>query len=358
LAYALGAIASASGVNSTALGSFANAEGVSSLALGSGADALADFSGAIGVGSIASHAASFALGTGSATTRINQIVIGQDGSGFGATGPVTVTIPGLPTAASNAAQSGSLFFVTVDGAGNLGFSTMSGGSSALAAQPISVAAAPNTSVPLSSIEPSTPSVAAAPQSGSSDIQITATSLDGGPALATGEGVAIADASRGTREQPVQVARLDETQNVPEPPAEPDADAGTRQVATASFSQSVSLSPSNTPAISQVTQTQFDQLSNRVGAVEGRLDLVEGQLEVLSDEIASSTAVAVAMGGTTFLPDQNFSLSANIGTYDGAHAGSFNIGALVSENVAVNAGVATGFNRNGKTAGRVGVTIGF
>ncbi|MEM6477313.1 MAG: YadA-like family protein, partial [Pseudomonadota bacterium] len=87
-------------------------------------------------------------------------------------------------------------------------------------------------------------------------------------------------------------------------------------------------------------------------------LVEGQLAIMNEEIASSTAVAVAMGGTTFLPDQNFSLSANIGTYDGAHAGSFSIGALVSENVAVNAGVATGFNRNGKTAGRVGVTIGF
>ncbi len=35
-----------------------------------------------------------------------------------------------------------------------------------------------------------------------------------------------------------------------------------------------------------------------------------------------------------------------------------INALVSENVAVNAGVATGFNKGGKTAGRVGLTFGF
>ena len=67
---------------------------------------------------------------------------------------------------------------------------------------------------------------------------------------------------------------------------------------------------------------------------------------------------MAMGGTTFLPDMKFNLSANMATYDGAHAGSLSFGALVSPNVAVNAGVASGFNKRGKTGGRVGVTIGW
>jgi len=75
-------------------------------------------------------------------------------------------------------------------------------------------------------------------------------------------------------------------------------------------------------------------------------------------VASSTAIAVAMGGATFLPGMKFNLTANVATYDGAHAGSLQIGALVSDHVAVNAGVATGFNRRGKTAGRVGVTFGW
>ena len=65
-----------------------------------------------------------------------------------------------------------------------------------------------------------------------------------------------------------------------------------------------------------------------------------------------------MGGATFLPGSKFSMTANLATYDGAQAGSFQLSALVSDNVALNAGVATAFNKGGKTAGRVGVTFGF
>jgi len=54
----------------------------------------------------------------------------------------------------------------------------------------------------------------------------------------------------------------------------------------------------------------------------------------------------------------FNLTANVATYDGAHAGSIQMGLLVSPNVALNAGVASGFNRRGKTAARAGVTIGW
>jgi hypothetical protein len=68
--------------------------------------------------------------------------------------------------------------------------------------------------------------------------------------------------------------------------------------------------------------------------------------------------AVAMSGNAFLPNTRFNLTANVSTYDGAHAGSFQVGAMVSDNVAVNAGMATGFNKGGKTAGRVGVTFGW
>jgi trimeric autotransporter adhesin len=52
------------------------------------------------------------------------------------------------------------------------------------------------------------------------------------------------------------------------------------------------------------------------------------------------------------------MTANVATYDRAYAGSFQLNALVSENVALNAGVATGFNKGGKTADRVVLTFGF
>jgi hypothetical protein len=100
------------------------------------------------------------------------------------------------------------------------------------------------------------------------------------------------------------------------------------------------------------------LSNQLGALGSRVTTLEGRVDQLDEKVSSSTAIAVAMGGATFLPDMKFNLTANVGTYDGAHAGSLQIGALVSDHVAINAGVATGFNKNGKTAGRVGVTFGW
>ena len=60
----------------------------------------------------------------------------------------------------------------------------------------------------------------------------------------------------------------------------------------------------------------------------------------------------------FLPGKTFNLTGNVGSYRGAHAAALQFGALVSDNVAINAGVAHGFNRGGKTALRAGFTIGW
>jgi hypothetical protein len=100
------------------------------------------------------------------------------------------------------------------------------------------------------------------------------------------------------------------------------------------------------------------MSNRISGLAGRLDQVDSRLDFLDRKIAGSTAVAVALSGNTFLPDTTFNLTANISTYDGAQAGAFQFGALVTKNIAVNAGVATGFNKRGKTAARAGFTIGW
>ncbi|WP_448658651.1 YadA-like family protein [Sphingomonas sp. CJ99] len=100
------------------------------------------------------------------------------------------------------------------------------------------------------------------------------------------------------------------------------------------------------------------LSLRVDAVASRLDQIDSRLDRMDASVASAGAIATAMGGAVFLPDMKFNLTANVATYDGAHAGSMQLGAMVTRNVAVNVGAATGFNRGGKTAARAGMTIGW
>ena len=98
--------------------------------------------------------------------------------------------------------------------------------------------------------------------------------------------------------------------------------------------------------------------NQLNTLSAQVDALASRVDAFEDNVASSTSGAVALGGNAFLPDTRFNLTANVGTYGGAHAGSFQLGALVSRNVAINAGVATGFNRGGKTGGRVGMTLGW
>lgn len=105
-------------------------------------------------------------------------------------------------------------------------------------------------------------------------------------------------------------------------------------------------------------TQIGTLGGQLDALAGRVDTLESRVDKLDNKLAASTAVAVAMGGNAFLPNMKFNLTANVATYDGAQAGAFQMGAMVSDNVAVNAGVATSFNKGGKVAGRVGFTVGW
>src|SRR5262249_42098903 len=73
--------------------------------------ATGSLSSALGPSASATFANSTAIGNGAATTRINQVAIG--------TGSNTYTLAGINSAASLAAQSGTLKVVTTDAAGNL-----------------------------------------------------------------------------------------------------------------------------------------------------------------------------------------------------------------------------------------------
>ena len=79
---------------------------------------------------------------------------------------------------------------------------------------------------------------------------------------------------------------------------------------------------------------------------------------MRDQIASSTATAIALGGNAILPDVNFTLAGNMGFYNGATAVSINAAGKVSSNVYLTAAVGGGLNKQGKVGGRVGVVFGF
>lgn len=80
--------------------------------------------------------------------------------------------------------------------------------------------------------------------------------------------------------------------------------------------------------------------------------------ILRNEIASSTATAIALGGAAVLPDMNFTLSGNVATYKGAQAIAVNGAARVSPNAYVTSALGGGLNKRGALGARVGVVLGF
>lgn len=112
-------------------------------------------------------------------------------------------------------------------------------------------------------------------------------------------------------------------------------------------------------------TQISALQAADMALDSRVDTLELLAAELDDRIgdvddraSAGTAAAVALSGAMFLPGKSFNLTGNVGTYRGAHAAALQFGALVSDRVALNAGIAHGFNKGGKTALRAGFTIGW
>ncbi|MFN5109776.1 MAG: YadA-like family protein, partial [Bradyrhizobium sp.] len=112
-AFGNGAIASAS--NATATGAGSSATDAGATAYGQGSTASAASATAIGSGATAGFANSTAVGAGATTTAANQVAIGTAGN--------TYRLAGVTSAASLAAQSGPVSFVTSDAAGNLATSS-------------------------------------------------------------------------------------------------------------------------------------------------------------------------------------------------------------------------------------------
>lgn len=119
---------------------------------------------------------------------------------------------------------------------------------------------------------------------------------------------------------------------------------------------VAAATANTDAVN------LGQMNTAIGVVSANLatqvTALNGSINNAIRRADAGTAVAVAMGGGYFLPGKKVALNVNYGNYRGESAIAGNIGFLVSDNFALNAGVATGFNDFGGTAFRVGGSVGF
>ena len=107
----IGNSSNADGSNATTIGASSNADGNNATTIGASSNANGSNATAIGRSANANFINSTALGFGSATTRDFQMMFG--------TGSNTYTMPGITSAASLAALSGSGQFVTSDASGNL-----------------------------------------------------------------------------------------------------------------------------------------------------------------------------------------------------------------------------------------------
>jgi len=120
-----------------------------------------------------------------------------------------------------------------------------------------------------------------------------------------------------------------------------------------------------PGVLGTDAVNVNQLNAATVGLAGDIDDLEAFDLILADRIdrtddraRAGTAVAIAMGGAMFLPDKTFNITGNVGTYRRAWAGALNVGALVSDSLALNAGVGKGFNKNGKVGARAGFTFGW
>lgn len=115
---------------------------------------------------------------------------------------------------------------------------------------------------------------------------------------------------------------------------------------------------NSAAIAKEAVDRAAEDKRIVGLIDAETSArIAGDLE-LRDRIASSTATAIAMGGAVILPDTNFTISGNVGIYEGAQAIAINASARVSEKAYVTGAFGGGLNKRGTVGGRVGVVFGF
>lgn len=152
-------------------------------------------------------------------------------------------------------------------------------------------------------------------------------------------VAGIDASTAAQQGPVDVVTVDAHGTL-----------GRQHVATTASVDSVRTSLDH---ISAVTDSQFSDLSNRLGIVETRLD----HFDVRMTGIEGGVAAAMAMGQAKLVPDANVSMTVAAATYGGQQGYAGSISGRVGEKVYVS-GSVSGNTGDKRVGGAVSATFGF
>ena len=152
-----------------------------------------------------------------------------------------------------------------------------------------------------------------------------------------------DASTAAQSGPVDVVTVDANGTL-----------GRQEVATAASVDNVRVSLN---ALSEVSQVQFDGLSNSVLALDNRVSGLEFQLQDVEERLTGGIAASMALGGQLIVPDSTVSFSLNASTFQGEQGFAGSISARLAEKIYVSAGVA-GSTAPDSTGGRVGVAFGF
>jgi hypothetical protein len=104
--------------------------------------------------------------------------------------------------------------------------------------------------------------------------------------------------------------------------------------------------------------------SQVVAVESRVGTLEEQTAILSSAVAQNRrfanggiAAAMALSGTTIVPEKDWSMSFNLAIFEGEQGFSTSLVGRVTESLYISGGI-TGSTVGGTTSGRVGFTFGF
>lgn len=347
----------AGGANAIAIGSNSNAASADSVAIGNGATANGGAAVAIGLGNIATGNGAVAIGDPNVAVGTGAVALGANntanGDGAVAIGNLSVANGAGNVALGNGAQAIGANSVALGG-GSIANqdNTVSVGAVGLERRIVNVAAGTqaNDAVNVAQLNGEADNRANADAVLLDTINAEATIRANSDAVLLGS---INTEATIRANNDVQLAAAIQTESM------------TRAQQMLQVNQRISLEEAARASLGTALSNEINArlagdlaLAGRIDGILGRLDEVDSRLAEFDDRLASGTAIASAMGGATFLPDMKFNLTANVATYDGAHAGAFQLGVLVSPHAAINAGVATGFNKRGKTAARVGVTFGW
>ena len=99
------------------------------------------------------------------------------------------------------------------------------------------------------------------------------------------------------------------------------------------------------------------VDSRIAGLDNRVSLLDQAVARNRRFANGGIAAAMALSGTTIVPDSDWSMSFNLATFEGQQGFSTSIVGRVTEGLYISGGI-TGSTVNGTTAGRVGVAFGF